>query len=26
LTKSDWFNKNLPQIISENLVDSNFLK
>ena len=26
LTKSDWFNKNLPKILNQNLVDSNFLK
>ena len=26
LTKSDWFNKNLPKIITENLVDSTYLR
>ncbi len=26
LTKSDWFNKNLPKILTENLVDSTYLK
>ena len=26
LTKSDWLNKNLPKIITENLVDNTFLK
>lgn len=26
LTKSDWFNKNLPKILKENLVDSTDLK
>ncbi|MEE3085587.1 MAG: alpha/beta hydrolase, partial [Bacteroidota bacterium] len=26
LTKSDWLNKNLPKIITENLVDKTFLK
>ena len=26
LTKSDWFNKNLPKILTENLVDLTYLK
>jgi len=26
LTRSEWFNKNLPKIIMENVVDSTFLK
>lgn len=26
LTKNEWFNKNLPKIVNENLVDSTFLK
>jgi pimeloyl-ACP methyl ester carboxylesterase len=26
LNKSDWFNKNLPKILTENLVDSTYLK
>ena len=26
LNKSDWFNKNLPKILAENLVDSTYLK